>query len=146
MLTNGDQIFPAMLQAIREAKRRVSFETYIYDDGEMAEAFTAALRRSGAARRARQPRHRRGRRQRHRGRRTSSACEAAGCRLAAFNTPSWYSLEEVNYRTHRKILVVDGLVAFTGGVGIDDHWLGNAQDKEHWRDTHGPHRAGPSRG
>ena len=61
--------------------------------------------------------------------------KSAGCRLANFNTPSWYSLEELNYRTHRKILVVDGEIAFTGGVGIDDQWKGNAQDKEHWRDT-----------
>ena len=61
--------------------------------------------------------------------------EAAGCRLAKFNTPRWYSLEELNYRTHRKILVVDGEIGFTGGAGIDDQWTGNAQDKEHWRDT-----------
>src|SRR5678809_1488705 len=48
----------------------------------------------------------------------------------------WYSLESVNYRTHRKILVVDGEVGFTGGVGVSDHWLGDAQDADHWRDTH----------
>ena len=61
--------------------------------------------------------------------------KAAGCVVVEFNTPRWYSIEEVNYRTHRKILVVDGAVGFTGGVGVADHWLGNAQDKEHWRDT-----------
>ncbi|MGH9371934.1 MAG: phospholipase D-like domain-containing protein, partial [Vicinamibacterales bacterium] len=60
---------------------------------------------------------------------------AAGCHVAQFNTPAWYSLEELNYRTHRKILVVDGEEAFTGGVGVADHWLGNADSKEHWRDT-----------
>ena len=54
---------------------------------------------------------------------------------AEFNPPRWYCLEEVNYRTHRKILVVDGEVGFTGGAGVADHWLGNAQDKDHWRDT-----------
>jgi cardiolipin synthase A/B len=47
----------------------------------------------------------------------------------------WYSLEELNYRTHRKILTVDGRIAFTGGVGLDDQWLGQAQDPQHWRDT-----------
>jgi cardiolipin synthase A/B len=52
-----------------------------------------------------------------------------------YNPPRWYSLESVNYRTHRKILVVDGQVGFTGGVGVADHWLGHAQDKDHWRDT-----------
>ena len=50
----------------------------------------------------------------------------AGCHVAQFNTPAWYSLEEVNYRTHRKILVVDGETAFTGGAGVADHWLGDA--------------------
>ena len=45
-------------------------------------------------------------------------------------------LEELNYRTHRKILVVDGEIGFTGGVGVADFWLGNAQDAQHWRDTH----------
>jgi cardiolipin synthase len=133
VLTNGDQIFPAMLKAIAEARRRISFETYIYTKGEMAEAFTRAF--EDAARR---------------GVRVNLVIDAvggaipdehvqrlraAGCRLATFNTPSWYSVEEINYRTHRKILVVDGLIAFTGGVGIDDQWKGNAQDKEHWRDT-----------
>jgi len=48
----------------------------------------------------------------------------------------WYSLDRMNNRTHRKILVVDGKVAFTGGVGIADEWNGHAQDKDHWRDTH----------
>ena len=59
----------------------------------------------------------------------------AGCAIVQFNTPHWYSLEEINYRTHRKILVIDGEIAFTGGAGIADHWLGHAQDPEHWRDT-----------
>ena len=133
VLTNGDQIFPAMLEAVRGAKRRVSFETYIYTAGQMADQFTQAF--EDAAKR---------------GVRVNLVIDAvggsipdehvarlerAGCRLAKFNTPSWYSLEEVNYRTHRKILVVDGQIGFTGGVGIDDQWLGHAQDKEHWRDT-----------
>ena len=134
VLTNGDAIFPAMLDAIRGAKRRIIFETYIYEAGEVANQFTAAL--EDAARR---------------GVRVSMVVdsvggsgmsnkeierlEAAGCRLAQFNSPSWYSIEEVNYRTHRKILVVDGEIGFSGGVGVADHWLGNAQGKDHWRDT-----------
>jgi cardiolipin synthase len=134
VLTNGDQIFPAMLDAIRQAKRRVSFETYIYKSGRMGEEFTRAFEEAA-----------------RRGVRVSLVIDAvggnaiddeyvrrleqAGCRVAIFNAPSWYSLEEVNYRTHRKILVVDGDIGFTGGVGIDDQWLGNAQSKDHWRDT-----------
>ena len=134
VLTNGDQIFPAMLNAVRGAKRRISFESYIFKAGDMAEQFTKAF--EDAARR---------------GVRvqlvidavggsgiddeTVKRLENAGCRLEKFNTPQWYTLEELNYRTHRKILVVDGEIAFTGGAGIDDQWKGNAQDKEHWRDT-----------
>ena len=134
VLTNGDQIFPAMLEAIRGARRRISFETYIYDTGEMANQFTTAL--EDAAKRgvrvnlvvdsvgasSMEDDHR-------------QRLERAGCRIAQFNAPTWYSLEELNYRTHRKILVVDGEIGFTGGVGVADHWMGNAQDPEHWRDT-----------
>ena len=134
VLTNGDQIFPAMLDAINRARRRVSFETYIYDTGEVADKFTGAL--EAAARRgvkvdiivdaigasSMEQEH-------------ADRLREAGCTLLQFNTPKWYSLENLNYRTHRKILVVDGEVGFTGGVGVADHWLGNAQDKEHWRDT-----------
>ena len=134
VLTNGDQIFPAMLDAIRAAKRRISLETYIYDTGTVADQFTAAFEEAA-----------------RRGVRINLVVDSvgassmnashkkrlqqAGCRIAEFNPPTWYSLEEVNYRTHRKILVVDGEVGFTGGVGFADHWLGHAQDKDHWRDT-----------
>lgn len=134
VLTNGDQIFPAMLEAIRGAKRRISFETYVYEAGEVASQFADAL--EAAARR---------------GVRVSLVVDSigasgmsdkeverlkqAGCRVANFNSPRWYSLDSVNYRTHRKILVVDGEVGFTGGAGVADHWLGHAQDPEHWRDT-----------
>jgi cardiolipin synthase len=134
VLTNGDQIFPAMLEAIRQARHRVNFETYIYDTGEVANQFTDAL--EAAARR---------------GVKVNVIVDAigaasmdqghverlrnAGCAVHRFNSARWYSLENVNYRTHRKILVVDGELGFTGGVGVADHWLGNAQDKLHWRDT-----------
>ncbi|HYJ99281.1 MAG TPA: phospholipase D-like domain-containing protein, partial [Burkholderiaceae bacterium] len=53
-----------------------------------------------------------------------------------YHKPHWTNLQRLNNRTHRKILVVDGLIGFTGGVGIADKWRGNAQDPEHWRDTH----------
>jgi cardiolipin synthase len=135
VLTNGDQVFPAMLDALRGARRRISFETYIYGKGEIANQFTAALEEAA-----------------RRGVRVSVVVDAvgsssmedahverlrsAGCRIAKFNPIGWYSLEEVNYRAHRKILVVDGEIGFTGGVGVDDQWLGNAQDAKHWRDTH----------
>jgi cardiolipin synthase len=134
VLTNGDQIFPSMLEAINTAKRRIAFETYIYDVGQLADQFTAAF--EAAARRGVSVNIVVD------GVGASSMDEAhvqrlrqAGCRVAVFNTITWYSLDKVNFRTHRKILVVDEEVGFTGGAGVADHWLGNAQDKAHWRDT-----------
>ncbi|HVL68766.1 MAG TPA: phospholipase D-like domain-containing protein [Vicinamibacterales bacterium] len=135
VLTNGDQILPAKLAAIRAAKRRISFETYVYSDGQVAEEFTRAF--EDAARRGVRVQMvldavgASGISSEH-----ARRLEEAGCIVARFNAPAWYSLEELNYRTHRKLLVVDGTVAFTGGAGISDHWVGNADRKEHWRDTH----------
>jgi cardiolipin synthase len=134
VLTNGDQIFPAMLEAIDGATRRISFETYIFDTGQIAAQLTAAFEAAA----------RRGVRVQivvdSVGASTMDAAHVerlrrAGCHVAQFNAPRWYSLEELNYRTHRKILVVDGEIGFTGGAGVADHWLGNAQDEDHWRDT-----------
>jgi cardiolipin synthase len=134
VLTNGDQIFPAMLEAIDRARRRISFETYIYEAGEVADRFTRALlaaaRRGVAVNLVVDAVGGSGIDADH-----VRELEAAGCRVVRFNTLRWYSLEEVNYRTHRKILVVDGEVGFTGGAGIADHWTGNAEDPDHWRDT-----------
>jgi cardiolipin synthase len=62
--------------------------------------------------------------------------EDAGVQVRRFHAPHWYTIDKLNNRTHRKILVVDGVVGFTGGVGIGDEWTGHAQDPEHWRDTH----------
>ena len=135
VLVNGDQVFPAMLQAITDARERISFETYVYDTGRVADQFTDALEQ--AARRgvtvnvildaigtgSMEASH-------------LERLQMAGCHVVSFNPTDWYTLEELNYRTHRKILVVDGAVAFTGGVGVADHWLGHAQDAQHWRDTH----------
>jgi cardiolipin synthase len=134
VLTNGDEIFPAMLEAIDGAQRRVSFETYVYEEGKAADLFTGALERAaqrgvtvrvvvdliGAA----------GMDDAH-----VDRLERAGAMVLTLNAPRWYELEEVNYRTHRKILVVDGEVGFSGGVGVADYWMGNAGVGPEWRDT-----------
>ena len=60
----------------------------------------------------------------------------AGVEVRRYHEPHWYNLSRLNNRTHRKLLIVDGKVGFTGGVGIADEWTGNAQDPNHWRDTH----------
>ena len=135
VLVNGDQVFPAMLQAIDSARERVSFETYVYEKGQVANQFTDALER--AAKRGVDVRvivDAVGASQMEDGH--VDRLRAAGCHVVDFNPSQWYGLEELNYRTHRKILVVDGQVGFTGGVGVADFWQGNAQDSTHWRDTH----------
>jgi len=133
VLENGDAFIPAMLDAINRARHRVDFETYIYEKGEVGSAFSGAL--AAAARR---------------GVEVNLVVDAvgskkmsdedekslkdAGVTVGTFGMPRWYKLQQVNYRTHRKVLVVDGIEAFTGGAGVADHWLGHAQDKDHWRD------------
>ncbi|HYG55877.1 MAG TPA: cardiolipin synthase [Burkholderiales bacterium] len=134
-LLNGDQIFPAMLDAIRAARRSITFETYIYWSGDVGEQFTRALIERAQA-----------------GVKVHVLFDAvgsqkideqiirrmkdAGMEVVKYNPLRWYTLARMNNRSHRKILVVDGEVGFTGGVGIADEWSGNAQDENHWRDTH----------
>jgi cardiolipin synthase len=134
-LLNGDQIFPSMLEAIRGAKRTITFETYIYWSGEIGKEFADALTeraRAGV--------------QVHvlldwvGSQKIDEAflqgMETAGVQVRKFHQPHWYNLARMNNRTHRKLLVVDGKVGFTGGVGIAPTWTGNGQDAEHWRDSH----------
>lgn len=134
-LQDGDEIFPAMLQAIAGARHSITFETYIYWSGDVGEQFTEALSERARAgvqvlvtvdwlgsakmdnallERMRQ----------------------AGVKVERYRPLNWYNLDRINNRTHRKLLVVDGRIGFTGGVGIADQWSGHAQDPEHWRDSH----------
>ncbi len=132
-LHNGDEAYPAMLAAIDNAKTRVNFETYVFSDGEIADRFIDSLARAAGrgvlVRMVLDPV----------GSSLSSKSidrlKAAGAKVAWFNPLGFFSLEELNYRTHRKTLVVDGDVAFTGGMGVADQWLGHAQGKEYWRDS-----------
>ena len=134
-LRNGDEIFPAMLQAIREAQQTITFETYIYWSGEIGKAFVDALTERAQAGvsvhvlldwvgslkmdtalidRMRQ----------------------SGIEVERFHEPGWSTWDKLNNRTHRKLLVTDGRIGFTGGVGIADQWLGDARTPEQWRDNH----------
>lgn len=134
-LQNGVEIFPAMLEAIRGARTSVTFETYIYWSGQTGEEFAAALSdraRSGI------PVHvtidwvgSLGM-----DRALLDGMKQAGVRLQLYRPLRWYNLGRMNNRTHRKLLVVDGRVGFTGGVGIADQWRGDARSPEEWRDTH----------
>jgi len=135
VLLNGDQIFPSMLSAIRGARKTITFESYIYWSGTIGREFAEALsERSRAGVKVHVLLDWLG----------SSKLDPdqlammvdAGVSVRKFHEPVWYHLDRMNNRTHRKVLVVDGTVGFTGGVGIADVWSGNAQDPDHWRDTH----------
>lgn len=135
VLQNGDEIFPAMLAAIRAAHHTITFETYIYWSGSIGAQFAQALIERAQA-----------------GVRVHLMLDWVGCdkisaeligsmkrggvEVERYHPVRWYTLGRLNNRTHRKVLIVDGAVSFTGGVGIADQWLGHAQDSAHWRDMH----------
>ncbi|MDP9361794.1 MAG: cardiolipin synthase [Acidobacteriota bacterium] len=134
ILKNGVDIFPAMLAAIRAAKRTINLEFYIFWDGEIGRKFAEVL-----AERARA------------GVEIKVILDAVGSAqmsqslidflarngidLEWYHPLRWYTISSLNHRTHRKLLVVDGRIGFSGGVGISDNWLGDADSQEHWRDT-----------
>ena len=135
VLLNGDQIFPAMLGAIRGAQKTITFESYIYWSEAIGKEFADALTERARA-----------------GVKVHvlldwlgsvkmekvylDELQRGGVEVERYHKPRWYDLARLNNRTHRKVLVVDGKVGFTGGVGIAGLWTGNAQDPDHWRDTH----------
>jgi cardiolipin synthase len=132
---NGDRIFPAMLAAIRGASKSITFETYIYWSGGIGREFAAALEeRARAGVKVHVMIDWAGSQD------LDSAMvdemKAAGVEVRLYHPLRWYNLARMNNRTHRKLLVVDGRLGFTGGVGIADPWTGSAQDAEHWRDSH----------
>ncbi len=132
---NGDQIFPAMLDAIRSARRTITFETYIYWSGEIGREFAEALSeraRAGVRVHVLLDWLGTGKMDQQ----VLDEMEEAGAEVCKYHPLRWYTIGRMNNRTHRKLLVVDGRVGFTGGVGIADNWLGHAQDPEHWRDSH----------
>jgi cardiolipin synthase len=131
---NGNTFFPVMLQEIQSARESITFETFIYWSGQIGRQFTDALIERADS-----------------GVRVHLIVDWLGGwkmerdlidRLAnsrvefqRFRPPGWHNLAVFNNRTHRKILVIDGRIAFTGGAGIADAWNGNAEDRHHWRDT-----------
>ena len=135
VLNNGDEIFPAMLAAIDSARQTITFETYVYWSGDIGTRFAEALAaraRAGVAVHVLLD---------WAGSMKMDAAlldrmTAAGVEVQRYHPLRWYTLSRLNNRTHRKLLVVDGRVGFTGGVGIADEWLGDAQDPDHWRDVH----------
>ncbi|TWI04524.1 cardiolipin synthase [Luteimonas cucumeris] len=134
-LQNGDGIFPSMLEAIAAAQDTITFETYIYWSGEIGQEFSDALsERSRAGVDVRVTIDWVGSIKMEQD--LLDQMEAAGVHIERYRPLHWYNFRRMNNRTHRKLLVVDGKVAFTGGVGIADLWQGDAQDPAHWRDMH----------
>lgn len=134
-LVNGQRIFPAMIDAIAEAKESIDFLTFIYWQGDVAERFGRAL-----AERARA------------GVKVRVLLDAfgahsmpaevlkeltdGGAEIAWFRPKARWRIWQIDNRTHRKILLVDDRVGFTGGVGIAAEWDGDARDPNEWRETH----------
>jgi cardiolipin synthase len=134
VLQNGDEIFPPMLAAIRASQSTIHFSTYVYWAGAIPREFAKAL--SDAAQRGvmvrvvldsegtgLMPRV------------LANQMRDAGCKVTWFRRMQWFDWMKYNHRTHRRLLIVDGNIGFTGGVGIADEWTGHAQSPSHWRDT-----------
>ncbi|MEO5804439.1 MAG: cardiolipin synthase [Verrucomicrobiota bacterium] len=136
VLLNGDEIFPAMLKAINAATNTITFENYIWESGEIGDAFKNALIERANA-----------------GVRIQSIADGmgtlklknsdiakmtdAGIQFVKFKRDRWYKIKlNINHRTHRKLLIVDGKIGFIGGVCIADKWQGHGDVEDHWRDTH----------
>ena len=133
LLNNGDEFYPAMLAAVRGAKRSITIEAYIYWAGQIGLTFAKALAEravhgvkvkilldavgSSSV-----------------GEEILGILRTSGCHVAWYNPIRWNTLRRLNNRTHRKSLIIDGCIGFTGGAGIADHWTGHAQDNKHWRD------------
>ena len=133
-LINGDRIFPPMLAAIRAAKTSVTFETFVFRDpigGEFCEALSAAAQRGVSVCILLDWMGSRGM-----DANLLEATRKAGCDLQLYHPPTWFHLGRLNNRTHRKVMIVDGAIGFTGGVGMGNEWLGDAQDEAHWRESH----------
>jgi cardiolipin synthase len=134
LFNNGDEFYPEMLEAVESAQRSITMEQYIFWDGRVgqrfAEAFAEKARAGipvkllldaiGSS---------------TLGETILKILEAGGCQLAWFRPIHWYTIVRANHRNHRKSLIVDGTVAFTGGAGLADHWLGKAKNARSWRDV-----------
>jgi cardiolipin synthase len=135
LLVNGDEIFPAFLETIRAAERTLNIETYIYWRGEIARKIaTEICQRARAGVECRVLLDALGAAKMERP--LLREMEAASVRVVLFRPLKPYALRRVANRTHRRILVADGEVGMTGGVGIAEEWTGDAEDPDHWRDSH----------
>ena len=135
VLVNGDKIFPEMLSAIRAAKQTITFETFIYWGDSIGHEFAEALiERARAGVKVHVLLDWLGSVKMEQ--KELDSMLAAGVEIQRYHKPHWSHLTRLNNRTHRKLLIIDGEVGFTGGVGIADQWRGDARNPDEWRDTH----------
>lgn len=133
LFNNGDEFFPAMLEAVESAKHSITMEQYIFWDGRIGQRFAEAFAekaRSGIPVKLLLD----GIGSSTLGEPVLRILEAGGCQLAWFRPIHWYTMNRSIHRDHRKSLIVDGKIAFTGGAGLADHWLGRAKNARSWRD------------
>ena len=134
VLLNGEQIFPALVEALRSAKRTITYAQYVYEDGPVSRDVAEALAdrcRAGVGVNLlldsfgslNMPGE------------YTDMLRASGCHLAWFRPLSPFAIRRYNNRNHRRIVVVDGRIGFTGGAGVSRKWMGNGRVAEHWRDT-----------
>lgn len=136
LLLNGDEYFPAMLEAIRSARRTINFAAYIFKSDGVGHQFRDALTEKARA-----------------GIEVRVLLDGvgsgwsldnsdvrmmtnAGCKFDYYHPVASWRMDRTNRRSHRRVMVVDGRVGFTGGAAFSDKWSGHAQDEHHWRDTH----------
>jgi len=134
VLLNGDEIFPAMLAAIRQAKVTITFANFIYEKGDIAREMAEALAercRAGvgvnvlldAVGSKNMPKA------------YKETMKRSGCHVASYHSLNPLALKRINHRNHRRVLVVDGRIGFTGGTGVGEKWTGNGRGRDHWRQT-----------
>ena len=134
ILLNGDEIFPSMLAASRQAKTTITFANFVYEKGDIARDMAETLAErcragvgvnvlldavgsNGMPKKYRQ------------------LMERAGCHVASYHSINPFAIKRINHRNHRRVLVVDGRIGFTGGTGVGEKWTGDGRTKGYWRQT-----------
>jgi len=140
VLLNGDETFPVMLRDIKAAKSTITFAQYLFEGGSLAREFAEAFAercRNGVKADILLDSHGSGNTPAD----ILALMRDAGCHVEFFRrveAPAIlfpWKLLQYNYRSHRRVLVIDGKVGFTGGYGIADTWQGDGRTADHWRDT-----------
>jgi len=135
LYVNGDAIFPAIMETIRSAEKTLTFETYVYWRGDITDELTDAIcERARAGVEVKVLLDALGSIQMDTAQ--VDRMSEAGATVHRFRPIRPYTMRRLANRSHRRVLVADGKVGMTGGVGIAEEWTGDAQDPEHWRDTH----------